>query len=297
MKTLTFNSVIEKAEKLDAYFKSQSLSLHPSSILAQSMRKLHQIQSFYDQHVPDGFDAVGATNDVANLWYLCDAVLGSVGTPFEDVMKPHLALLASGNPMPLKQANRSNERDRVFELICARVCSEFASDVRFEEPDVLATYSGQRWGLACKSAYGNVATIAKAIRKGASQIKNSIAEKGLVVVQLTNIFPHRQMYLENKKTGVISSFNNEKDQYGLFASLIEKLVISIENEGAKLYQKYPVDISNRVRGVLFVTQTASLFRERTTIMAGCRLISHGKIGEEATFGQEFNGHLQSIASV
>ena len=193
--TTTFTSVVKMANELESYLQSHGISLHPSSVIAQAIRRTHQVQTYYEKgEVPDDYDAEVAVSDVANLWYLGRAVMGAVGTPFETVIKDRLPTLTRGDPSPLTPGNQSNERDRIFELVCARICSLFASDVAFGEPDVLATYRGKRWGLACKSAYGSPTTVAKAVRKGAKQIERSDIDFGMIVVQLTNIFPHDRMY-------------------------------------------------------------------------------------------------------
>lgn len=153
--------------------------------------------------MPPGFNVHLAMGDFANLWWLSSAVLHLRDAGYEAELAPKLTLLAKGDPLQLSAGDQSGERDVLFEVICACICSLFASDVRFQEPDLICRYADSSWGLACKVAYGTPAQTAKGIRKGMRQIEGSAADLGIVVVQLTNRFPHDKMYDVDPSTGEI----------------------------------------------------------------------------------------------
>jgi hypothetical protein len=80
----------------------------------------------------------------------------------------------------------------MFELLCAGWLCRFAADVDLvEPPDVACRFDGGRWGVACKAAYGQPSTTAKAIRRGAEQLEESDVEAGVVCVRITDVFGAR----------------------------------------------------------------------------------------------------------
>jgi hypothetical protein len=109
-------------------------------------------------------------------------------------MKERLRRLCGGDHSITTVAAQSNQRDLVFELICASWMCRFSESVDLvDPPDVLCRMDEAWWGVACKSAYGNAATAADAIRYGAEQLQRSTADAGIVCVRITDVFPHDQL--------------------------------------------------------------------------------------------------------
>jgi len=118
----------------------------------------------------------------------------------------HLELLNKGHisqnePVLAHLAPREvyDASNKLFELFFGLLCVPISTDVELDHPvkskgnnpDVLATIDGRRWGFACKVLSGQSAiTMFENIEKGVDQIEKSAAEIGVVVLKLTNVVDH-----------------------------------------------------------------------------------------------------------
>lgn len=110
--------------------------------------------------------------------------------------RAELLLRCDPNPFfPATQSSGNQSRDMAWEMVIAAVCSTFCSDVRFEEPDVVATYNGRRVGIAAKCLYSkNVSKLHKRVKEGADQGQTqadaAATDLTVVFVNLTSMWPH-----------------------------------------------------------------------------------------------------------
>lgn len=113
---------------------------------------------------------------------------------------PHFVLLNEGGvPQNARSPVSDQASDKLFELLFALICMEKGTHVRLDNPnsskgdnpDVLATILGQRWGFACKTMYStSPKTMFDRICEGLDQIDNSEAEIGCVVINFRNLIDH-----------------------------------------------------------------------------------------------------------
>jgi hypothetical protein len=98
--------------------------------------------------------------------------------------------------------------NKMIELYFGALSMQFATDVKLDDPvkssggtnpDVMFTYRGKRWALAMKTLHSveNVQTIFDNIRKGCEQIERSVADHGMVVINLKNVLNHDALWPEN----------------------------------------------------------------------------------------------------
>ncbi len=94
--------------------------------------------------------------------------------------------------LPMKSTDRGN---KLWEVVVAGAMSAHFDDVRLAEPDVTSLFGGQAWGCACKVLHSpRKDTQLARIIDGMDQIESSEVSRGIVVVNVTNLIPHR-LYL------------------------------------------------------------------------------------------------------
>jgi hypothetical protein len=92
----------------------------------------------------------------------------------------------------------SQSRNRLWELLVGALVADFATDIGAEEPDLRCTFLGRRWGIACKSFYTqNRNRQVEAIVEGAKQLEGTPVDRGIVAVNLGNVFPHLETFRRN----------------------------------------------------------------------------------------------------
>jgi len=263
-----FKEILKSIDDFVLYLESKGISLNAQSRFAIAIEHSHQVvRAWENKVISPGFNIHHFIGDLANVWWLSSIIMRARNTTLEAELINKLALLTKADPLPLTPGSRSYERDILFEVILACVCSQFAMDVHFvEPPDVVCTYKKVQWGLACKVAYGSSRQTAKDIRKGIGQIERSDVDLGIVVVQMTNRFPHKNMYKIDQLTGDIISYHDEEIQNNLFTRLLFPLTREIEKETVTHLKNYPRILNHRVRGIVFVANTIAYFRGKRAIM-------------------------------
>lgn len=156
---------------LDLVSAFQREGPHPSADLRAQARQAMGI-----------FDLAAKTNEVAN-----HRDFPNLCAHFRLVLRES-ALVQSVSSGVLDQT-----ADKMFELLVGLTVMQIGTDVvlddpehsRGDNPDVIATVRGRRWGFACKVLHSsNVKTYADTVKKGLEQIRDSEAETGLVLVSL-----------------------------------------------------------------------------------------------------------------
>jgi hypothetical protein len=88
---------------------------------------------------------------------------------------------------------------KIFELLIGLICLEVGGETALDHPltsygdnpDILTTFDGKRWGLACKVMSGrSPITVFERIEEGLRQIETSPAEIGAVIINLKNVIDH-----------------------------------------------------------------------------------------------------------
>ena len=147
---------------------------------------------------------------------------------------PHLELLNEGTVGQNKALqNCEEESNKIFELLIALVLLDIGSDIaldhphksRGDNPDILVTLNGKRWGFACKTVYGaSGKTFFDNITKGAEQIEKSEAEIGCVVINFRNLIDHNSIWpMKHCPDGTLqfgSVKNEDRDKIPLYLNIL-----------------------------------------------------------------------------
>jgi len=292
-----FKEIQQGIDAFVAYLESKGVSISAQSRFASAVERGRQVVASWETRViPEGFDTHTYLADFANLWWISSLIMRVKGTELEESLIPRLNLLTKADPLPLTSGVASIERNTFFEVIVACICSLFASNVQFDDPDVVCCYGGARWGIACKVVYGSNRETAKDVRKARKQIENSDVDFGLIAVQTTNRFPHERMYTVDWTTGDISSFHNEASQRVLFMKNLVALTTAIERETIKNLKIHRREWSSKARGIIFLASTVAYFRARRVIMGGCVFspFSWLRATPEYAFVEKMNQYWQKL---
>ncbi len=138
--------------------------------------------------------------DVLGLWVFMNKLVRLREHVDFPQLIPHLGLLNEGGvPQNVRSPVSDQVSDKLFELLIALICMEKGQDVRLDDPcsskgdnpDVMASILGRRWGFACKTMYSSSPkTMFDRICEGVDQIEKSAAEIGCVVVNFRNLIDH-----------------------------------------------------------------------------------------------------------
>jgi hypothetical protein len=100
-----------------------------------------------------------------------------------------------GDVNQIRAGASDTTRNLVWELLVAALVARFATQLRRVEPDLHCTFLNHSWGLACKAFYSfDVDRQVDAIVEGAKQLESAPVERGVVIVNVANIFPHRPLF-------------------------------------------------------------------------------------------------------
>lgn len=292
-----FDSIVESGRRTRAYVEEQTGKLDPASALATDFQRAEQaLEIFKSGDLPEGADADEVIQGLATVASLNRIVQRARDTPFEDKLRPRLSDLRKGVPGQLGAGPQSSARDRVLEMLCAHVATLFAEDTDFQEPDVTCKFQGSRWGIACKALYGNESTASGRLRKGAKQIRRARVDFGVVVLQLTNVFPHDQMYQRNPDTGDVTSLSDDSALGALMMSKLVQISGAVGDAFMESSRQAPIDLPAKVRGVLHVAHTLAYHKGRRAIMGCCHFGKWQRVQlpAEIRFVEEFNRYWQNF---
>lgn len=113
-----------------------------------------------------------------------------IGSELEDGLRDVAKTLTGGNPSMHTAGDPSKERNVAFEVYAGCLATRFATDPAFKEPDLIMDFAGRKIGVACKALYGDPSDLLRSARK---QIARADCDAGIVLVQLTNRFPHEKL--------------------------------------------------------------------------------------------------------
>ncbi len=140
---------------------------------------------------------------------------------------PHLHLLNKGIVVQNKPLQACEDAtNKIFELLFALVLLDIGNDVvldhpfksKGDNPDILVTLKGRRWGFACKTVYGKSGkTFFDNLKRGVEQIDNSkSAEVGCVVINFRNLIQHEQIWpVEYRPYGTLQFKKPDRDRIGI----------------------------------------------------------------------------------
>src|SRR5712691_5027211 len=173
--------------------------------------KIHKGEINYDPSVDyrKTFRRVVGLNDILRK------ILIRSRNPLFDKIKRHLPLLLKAANVSLSDSSMQNDdaNNKLLELYIALAVMGFAIDLELDHPkkssggtnpDIIFDYQNIRWAIACKSLHSEQTTrLRSQIEDGVSQIDSSDAQKGIVIVKITNLIDHDKAWGINIKDGIV----------------------------------------------------------------------------------------------
>lgn len=201
----SYEAAEHAALELETLLRRHAIVIEPGS--AMESHVLHVMKHIYDKSEcrPSRSDDVRSTyRTLVGLHELANAVLAVQHTPSFDALLPHLRMLSRGSALQNIPSSPTDQvTNKLFELFAASLTMQCGSDVLLDDPesskgdnpDVIATLCGRRWGIACKVIHGlNPEGFVGHLIKGIDQIEKSEAEVGAVLVNLKNVLPHESIW-------------------------------------------------------------------------------------------------------
>jgi hypothetical protein len=150
-------------------------------------------------------DVRNVFTEALGLWLFLKKIVRLQNNPCFPNFVPHLELLNKGTVGQNKLLRASQQAtNKIFELLFALVLLDISDDVvldhptlsKGDNPDVIATIDGRRWGFACKTVYGTSGkTFYDNLEIGVRQIEAAPdVELGIVVVNFRNFIPHEKCW-------------------------------------------------------------------------------------------------------
>lgn len=186
-----FENFGTSCEWMRAQLRDRGLSIHGASRLAKGLATL---EAFRKKVVVDDyyrFDSTDACYDFMAEVYGAEFLTKSIhwgATSGLELDERRWKLLGKSDPLITRTTTESDKpRNETWEIILASLAATFASDVSFDEPDVLCTYRGRKYAIAAKVAYSKENLIEN-IEKGFKQARSK-ADAVLVFVDVVSLYP------------------------------------------------------------------------------------------------------------
>ncbi len=284
----TFAYAEQLAFDLESLLGTHGLAIARGSVLERVCLSVLQTVEF-SKRPPDN-DEEDIRPEFRALIGLADLAANLVSvsnSPDFGVLLPHLQLLNEGSPLQNVRTRFDDAANKLFELLVACWAIRAGQDVSLEppsapgggsHPDVIATFEGERWGLACKvPASNNPKSIADLVENGARQlVATPSIQRGLVVLNLRSVVEHDRYW------PLQGTFGSAADPavYGVFKD--RRVGIALANEEVQ-------SILRTVSEEIAARGTSDLASEALDIV-GVFAFAHTTLGVEMSIARLQPGH-------
>jgi hypothetical protein len=207
MSRRTYDDWTQFVYALEAVLKKYGLAIPPKSACekaALALVEMTEVHSGRSKHDPK-VDHREIWSRALSFGDLAEKVVLVRDTPGFERLIPHLRLIASAADLSqFSFTSRENQdNNKAFELYVATMALQVLSDCQFDNPensegdnpDIMGTYDGQRWAIACKAMHTtNPKTFADRVAEGVEQIQNCAADRGFVIVNMKNTVDHTLLW-------------------------------------------------------------------------------------------------------
>ena len=179
-----------------------------AALTLTEMEYLRQNPAAYDCTV----DSREKWRQALSLADLAEKIILVQNHPDFPQLVPHLQLLARDSDLSqFSFTPRENQdNNKTFELYLAAAglhvmtgCTvDNPEQSRGDNPDIMGHFNGRLWAVACKAMHTtNPKTFLDRVEEGVMQIERSIAERGIVVVNMKNTLNHDDLWPARVKDG------------------------------------------------------------------------------------------------
>lgn len=192
--------------KFESLLKANGIEIEYGGDLETKYWSVFEVLFRFEQHKKreDSEDYRSLFRDFSALFDLALKIMSIKDHQDFPRLLPHLRKLnkcnsALNSPSPITDQNAN----KIIELYLAALCMNIGTSVELDNPDnskgnnpdVIASINGRRWGFACKTIHTNKSqTIFDNIDKAIKQIDGSDAEIGIPVINAKNMLPHDHIW-------------------------------------------------------------------------------------------------------
>lgn len=234
--------------------------------LKRKQHELHTLDAVRDIRI-DYRPALG-------LYDIVRRIIDLQNVPGFSVLIDHLRLLNRGTVAQNVTARTDQVSAKIFELLVGLICLKVGTDVEMDHPvtsygdnpDILVTVNGQRWGFACKVLSGNSPlTFFDRLEEGIDQIERSPATKGCVVFNMKNQIDHDRTwpllneteYRSGAETPTFGAWRNVDNVVALLLELGETRQAELVKANSPLLVDQLFAGKKAIPGALLFLQTAT----------------------------------------
>lgn len=284
---ISFHRLREDAVWLERLLAERDVAILDGTELADALRLAKLLPTLAESPPPD-FDPRSMASPLG-LIYLSRVLADAKGNPsFANVCRL-LPKLAGRAGVPVAQnANRTGERDLVFELEMAAVFASMRAIVESaDEPDVVFSYDSATWDVACKLIYStSPVTLNDRIEEGIAQVLRFQSDYGLVCVGVTNRVNHRQFMpligeIGNQYWGVFRSGQDAEN--AMRHTLRETHETILREKDVRFWQARD---SVKFRGIITILHALVGLGSVATILTMTGFLSRADLFDELIVGPE-----------
>jgi hypothetical protein len=205
----SLGEIEQRLRNLQAIFDAHGLQVRRRSVLADALGASTVLPTNLRPLGRDGSPLLAAIAGTADLAQRLSLVSGH--RDFHKLV-PHLRLLNRTDPSQYgPRAAHDQNSNKLFELHIAVLAMQFASVVELENPvksagvynpDLLFRWRKKSWGIACKVPQtSNPGSIVQLIKDGIRQLEGSACDRGIVAMNLRNVWPAKRFFREEPLAG------------------------------------------------------------------------------------------------
>lgn len=188
--------------RLEELLTRHGITIAPGSALEGAVLKASRLADrVRTDHLATTTEDIRDTYRVSvGLHGLASQILAVADHPDFHKLIPHLHLLNEGESLQnMVSPGYDQATNKVFELFVATQVMHCGTNLEIDSPasaggnnpDLLFTANGKRWGIACKVFHGRTPQgFHDLLAKGIDQIEKSPAEVGVVAMSMKNILDH-----------------------------------------------------------------------------------------------------------
>lgn len=202
---------------LENLLSQYGIPVRPNSPFEDSvLRVLHLVDQKRRQSVdPLTVDIRPLYRNLIGTHEFATLLISAKGDPQFPALVPHLRLLNEGRILQNTQTPGTDQAaNKLFELYIGAAAVHCGQGLALDDPtssagdnpDVLTTICGRRWGFACKVLHStSPQTFIDNLIKGLEQIDHSEAEIGVVIFNVKNVIPHDDIWPLAPLDGIIGN--------------------------------------------------------------------------------------------
>lgn len=197
-----YEKAADVATQLEALLARLGVQMDAASAFKQrvlDVLRIHELQASGGRIAVDD-DVRAFFRNLVGVHELANLILAREKHPDFPTLIPHLRLLGDASAIQnAPSSGADGATNKLFELLVSMFAMECASNTELDHPiasrgtnpDVLSTYRGRRWGIACKVLHGvHPEGFLEHLTKGIEQVERSEAAVGTVLFNLKNVLPH-----------------------------------------------------------------------------------------------------------